>query len=190
MNCNEEKMIDECAARCETIPTVTLEWDPSHNLWRIVPDNGQPALLAAQVTVEGPPRDGFKTWQLLERPYWAEDGKVVVAQSPALQRVDRGYQPDSGSPVSEARLPSGGSEIYRPWRHRMGKPPAKELLSEDYPKPCAACGKPLKAGEHFAFVELGPGDDEEARRRRDAGRPYNAVAAVAHYDCVAAPDEK
>lgn len=61
-----------------------------------------------------------------------------------------------------------------------------ETLDGDYPEPCAACRKPLRRGEHFVLVLLGPGDDEEARQRRDAGGPYNSVAAVVHYECAPA----
>jgi len=48
---------------------------------------------------------------------------------------------------------------------------------------CAACQVFFKEGDYFTLVPLGPGDDEDERRRAREGRPYNAVAAVIHWDC-------
>jgi hypothetical protein len=45
------------------------------------------------------------------------------------------------------------------------------------------------AGDYTTIVALGPGDDEEAQRRRDAGRPYNAVAVEVHWDCSTQEDQ-
>lgn len=53
-------------------------------------------------------------------------------------------------------------------------------------KPCPACQKPFAAGDYTTIVVLGPGDDPEARERRDDGRAYNAVAVEVHFDCAAA----
>lgn len=41
----------------------------------------------------------------------------------------------------------------------------------------------VAAGDYTTLVTLGPGDDAEARERRDAGRPYNAIASEIHWDC-------
>lgn len=49
---------------------------------------------------------------------------------------------------------------------------------------CAACQEPFALGQFITLVPIGPGADEEARERKRAGRPYNAVAALAHYACV------
>lgn len=49
---------------------------------------------------------------------------------------------------------------------------------------CPACRQPFVEGDYTTLAILGPGDDDEARRRRDEGRPYNAVASELHYDCA------
>jgi hypothetical protein len=49
---------------------------------------------------------------------------------------------------------------------------------------CPACHVPFKAGDFTALVILGPGEDAEARERRDAGRAYNAVAIEVHWACA------
>ena len=51
-------------------------------------------------------------------------------------------------------------------------------------QPCPACKVPFAAGDYTTLATLGPGDDEEARERRDAGRPHNAVALELHWDCA------
>jgi len=50
-------------------------------------------------------------------------------------------------------------------------------------KECPACHVSFAGGDYTTIVVLGPGDDEEARQRRDQGRPYNAVASEIHWDC-------
>jgi hypothetical protein len=50
--------------------------------------------------------------------------------------------------------------------------------------PCRACGGELAAGDFTTLVALGPGEDEEARNRARAGRPYNAVALEVHWACA------
>lgn len=62
-------------------------------------------------------------------------------------------------------------------------PLPEDVLNADM-KPCAACGLAFKAGDYTTLVALGPGDDEEARERCRAGRPYNAVAVQVHYACA------
>jgi hypothetical protein len=60
-------------------------------------------------------------------------------------------------------------------------------LSPDHPSVgeiCPGCKKPLQAGDVPALVTIGPGDDEDARQRAAAGRVYNAVAVIAHEECV------
>jgi hypothetical protein len=56
--------------------------------------------------------------------------------------------------------------------------------STPQPRPCAACGKDFVPGDWQALVALGPGDSEEDRQRAREGRPYNAVAAVVHWQCA------
>lgn len=48
---------------------------------------------------------------------------------------------------------------------------------------CPACGKPFLKGQYTTLVAVGPGDDEEARQRRDEGRVYNTVAVEVHWEC-------
>jgi len=48
---------------------------------------------------------------------------------------------------------------------------------------CPACHVPFAEGDYTALVMLGPGDDPDARTRRDDGRAYNAVALEVHWDC-------
>ena len=57
--------------------------------------------------------------------------------------------------------------------------------SKDHPsvgKECPACHEPFAEGDYTTLVLLGAGD-EESRERRDAGRPYNAVALEIHWEC-------
>lgn len=61
-------------------------------------------------------------------------------------------------------------------------------LAADHPlvteaTPCPGCKQPFKADEYVTLITVGPGDDAEARERRDAGRPYNAIALPVHWDC-------
>jgi hypothetical protein len=39
-------------------------------------------------------------------------------------------------------------------------------------------------GDVPALVEIGPGDDPDERRKAHEGRAYNAVAIIAHEQCV------
>lgn len=48
---------------------------------------------------------------------------------------------------------------------------------------CRACDKEFKEGDYTTLVTLGPGDDEDERKRRDEGRPYNAIAIEIHWEC-------
>ena len=48
---------------------------------------------------------------------------------------------------------------------------------------CPACHVPFKEGDYTTIVSLGPGEDTEARARRDAGRPYNSVGLEVHWEC-------
>ncbi len=48
---------------------------------------------------------------------------------------------------------------------------------------CQACKKQFKEGDYTTLVVLGPGDNEEARKRCLAGDAYNAVALEIHYEC-------
>ena len=60
----------------------------------------------------------------------------------------------------------------------------RETLFEDLPSPCPACQLPLLKGQDWLMFPIGPGNDGEARARRDAGQSYNAVAIVMHWDCA------
>jgi hypothetical protein len=65
-------------------------------------------------------------------------------------------------------------------------------LADDHPSignECSACQQPLKAGDYVTLVVLGPGDDDGARAAAREGRPYNAVAAIAHWVCVTGKEE-
>ena len=48
---------------------------------------------------------------------------------------------------------------------------------------CPACQVPFKAGDYTTLVALGPGDNEESRKKAAEGRVYNAVAQEIHWDC-------
>lgn len=59
--------------------------------------------------------------------------------------------------------------------------------SPDHPtvgQACPGCGEPFQAGDYTALVVIGPGDDPGERQRAADGRPYNAVAVEAHWQCV------
>lgn len=49
---------------------------------------------------------------------------------------------------------------------------------------CQACHKDFKEGDFTTIVTLGPGDNEEARAKSKAHRPYTAVGLEIHYDCA------
>lgn len=49
---------------------------------------------------------------------------------------------------------------------------------------CPACHVAFADGDYTTLVILGPGNDDEARQRRDEGRPYNAVGVEVHWDCA------
>lgn len=60
-------------------------------------------------------------------------------------------------------------------------------MTPDHPsvgQTCPGCGQPITAGEYTTLVAIGPGDDQEARERKRAGRFYNAVCVIAHWSCV------
>lgn len=48
---------------------------------------------------------------------------------------------------------------------------------------CKACNMPFKEGDFTTLVALGPGNNPEAKEKRDAGKHYNAVAIEVHWDC-------
>ena len=49
---------------------------------------------------------------------------------------------------------------------------------------CQACKKPFAAGDETTLIGLGPGDDEEERRKTRNGQAYNAVAVPVHWACA------
>jgi len=58
--------------------------------------------------------------------------------------------------------------------------------TKDHPsigEECPACHKPFKEGDYTTLVTLGPGDSQEAKDRRDAGRAYTSVAVEIHWEC-------
>jgi hypothetical protein len=60
-------------------------------------------------------------------------------------------------------------------------------LSADHPavnKPCPGCRRAILAGAFVTLLAVGPGDDPEEREKARNGRPYNAVAVAAHWECV------
>ena len=63
---------------------------------------------------------------------------------------------------------------------RFGPRPADAVDGRE----CQACRKPLVEGDYTTLIELGPGDNQESRDRRDRGRAYNAVAIEVHWDCA------
>jgi hypothetical protein len=48
---------------------------------------------------------------------------------------------------------------------------------------CPACSVRLAVDDYVALVPLGPGADPAARGHRDAGKAYDAVGAVVHWEC-------
>lgn len=49
---------------------------------------------------------------------------------------------------------------------------------------CPACRQPFEEGDYTTLIELGPGEDEEARKRAREGRAYIAVAIEVHWACA------
>ena len=48
---------------------------------------------------------------------------------------------------------------------------------------CAACKDMFQEGDYVGLVNVGPGKDEEERKKRDTGQAYNTVAVVVHWEC-------
>lgn len=66
-------------------------------------------------------------------------------------------------------------------------PRPKQALGELI-QSCAACDENFVEGDYTALIALGPGNDEEERKKRDEGKPYNAVGAQVHWDCAKRDD--
>lgn len=49
---------------------------------------------------------------------------------------------------------------------------------------CGACHKAFCEGDYTVLVDVGPGDNKEARLLRDQGRPHKSVALEVHWDCA------
>ena len=58
------------------------------------------------------------------------------------------------------------------------------MTPDHLPPPCPACKVAFKAGDYCTLIALGPGDDDEGRRRAREGRVYNAVALPVHWACA------
>lgn len=54
----------------------------------------------------------------------------------------------------------------------------------DIREPCPACHQYFMEGDYTTLIALGPGDDEEERKKRDQGKYYNAVCVEVHWDCA------
>lgn len=54
---------------------------------------------------------------------------------------------------------------------------------------CLACQEPFRPGDIVTVVPIGPGLDEEARKRCREGKPYNAVAIAIHWGCATGLDD-
>lgn len=63
-------------------------------------------------------------------------------------------------------------------------------LTQDHKLPCSVCGGLIQAGQYPCLIPAGPGEDHEARRRAREGRPYNAVALIAHWACVSGEEDE
>jgi len=51
-------------------------------------------------------------------------------------------------------------------------------------KGCPACGGPMKVGDSYALVVLGPGGDPVQRELAREEFPFKAVAVVVHWECA------
>lgn len=49
---------------------------------------------------------------------------------------------------------------------------------------CPACLNGFEEGEYVTLIEIGPGENSEARAAAREGRAYNAIAVAAHWACV------
>lgn len=56
-------------------------------------------------------------------------------------------------------------------------------------KPCPACDVPFKEGDITTLITLGPGKDDDSRRRAQRGLSYNAVAVEVHWSCATGEEE-
>ncbi len=66
---------------------------------------------------------------------------------------------------------------------KMGPIPEGHYLTNN-PEECPGCGKPFDVGCYVSLIPIGPGEDEDERKKAREGRPYNAIAIPAHYACV------
>ena len=71
---------------------------------------------------------------------------------------------------------------------RLSAPGRFRPLDKDHPavrdrQVCSVCGRPMRAGQVPALIELGPADEHEAEKAAD-GRPYVATAEIVHEACV------
>lgn len=66
-------------------------------------------------------------------------------------------------------------------------PDNHSLIKNDHS--CIACRMPFKPGEIVTLVPIGPGKDEEARKKCRNGEPYNAVAIPIHWSCATGLEE-
>lgn len=49
---------------------------------------------------------------------------------------------------------------------------------------CPACHVAFKEGDYTTLITLGPGADDEERRKARDGHAYTAVAQEVHYACA------
>jgi hypothetical protein len=59
----------------------------------------------------------------------------------------------------------------------------RRATKDDIGQDCPACGRVIVAGEIVALAPLGPGTNEEERKRCRKGEAYESVAAVVHLAC-------
>ena len=73
---------------------------------------------------------------------------------------------------------------------RMGPLSPEHPLVRDSLLPCPACHQSFVAGDYVTLVSLGPGTDEEERRKARAGAAYTAVAVCVHWGCATGGDHE
>lgn len=55
---------------------------------------------------------------------------------------------------------------------------------------CPGCWRQFQVGEFAALIAIGPGADQDERRKAAAGLPYSAVAVPVHWVCATGQEEQ
>lgn len=86
-------------------------------------------------------------------------------------------KPETRERDSALRPPPTALPVARPL-------PSDHPLVTDATAMCPGCKERFLAGQRVSLVRIGPGNDEEQRRKARLGQVYIGVALPAHLACV------